>query len=137
VRYPPKGEVAGLKNVWVAVDPELPFEIDPMNGRTAGESGLRLIPVASVAVIDRSPDIRFAKWPRCWGLAFLLRANGFCSTFVGRRRENGVKHSLERCLIQAFRLSGQTVREQRSITRSSLPFAEGRSFDPATVGFSL
>jgi hypothetical protein len=38
-----EGEVAGLKNVWVAVDPELPFEIDPMNGRTAGESGLRLI----------------------------------------------------------------------------------------------
>ena len=41
-RFPPKGEVAGSKNVWVAVDPERAFKIEPMNGRKALESGLRL-----------------------------------------------------------------------------------------------
>jgi len=40
--YPPKGEVAGLKNVWVAVDPEQTIMIGPVNGRYARESGLRL-----------------------------------------------------------------------------------------------
>ena len=37
LRYPP--EVAGLKNLWVAVDPLLPFKIGPMNGRKAFNSG--------------------------------------------------------------------------------------------------
>jgi hypothetical protein len=34
-RYPPKGEVAGMQNVWVAVDPERALKIDVMNGRYA------------------------------------------------------------------------------------------------------
>jgi len=38
----PKGEVAALKNVWVAVDPKATFKGGPVNGRKARESGLRL-----------------------------------------------------------------------------------------------
>jgi hypothetical protein len=39
---PPKGEVAGLKNVWVAVDPKRPLKLDPVNGREVRESALWL-----------------------------------------------------------------------------------------------
>jgi hypothetical protein len=33
-----QSEVAGLKNVWVAVDPLLPFKIDTVNGREGEEA---------------------------------------------------------------------------------------------------